>query len=326
MRSAIGAEVWIVPPVGRFTLTSLRKGDYTLTAETAKGTARSEMKHVKLGTSVTLVLAPLGTLTGRVTLNGAPATAFTLTCDPPGGLPRQFTSAAGTYELERIPPGHVKCSASGDAGRGSGELDVPAGPATLDIALAPWATITGTVVSVLTGKPLEGLKLIAGADQNDGAIADTLLGKGPTSDAAGRFTISKVAAGKGSLAVMPKDAGFVELAHRDYEVTAGQRLDLGTIKVVPPRSGDAGTLGFALTLEGESLTVSSVKVGGPAAAAGVQVGDKLTAINGVPVATLTAKLAQTLVSSGSVTIDQQYKLSLDRGGAPLEVVLVGVRW
>ena len=311
---------------GKFTFTSLRKGDYTLTAETAKGTARSELEHVKLGSSVTLVLAPLGTLTGKVTLNGAPATAFMLSCDPPGGMPRQFTSAAGTYELERIPPGHVKCSASGDAGRGSGEIDVPAGPATLDIALSPWATITGTVVSVLTGKPIEGLKLLANTDRDDGAIADTLLGKGPTSDSTGRFTISRVAAGKGSLAVMSKDAGFVELAHRDYEVTAGQRLDLGTIKVVPPRTGDAGTLGLALTLEGETLTVTSIKPGGPAATAGVQVGDKLTAINGVPVATLTPKLAQTLVSSGSVTIDQQYKLSLDRGGAPLEVVLVGVRW
>ncbi len=311
---------------GRFTFTNLRKGDYTLTAETAKGTARAKLTHVKLGSSVTLALAPLGTLTGKVTLNGEPATSFLMSCDPPGGDARQFTSAAGTYELERIPPGHVKCSAYGDAGRGSGELEVPAGPATLDVKLAPWATITGTVVSVLTGQPLAGLKMIASGDHDDSTIAETLTGKGPTSDAAGRFTISKVAAGKGTLTVMPKDAGFVELARREYDVAPGQRLDLGTIKVVPPRTGDAGTLGLAFTLDGEVLTVSSVKPGGPAATGGVQVGDKLVAINGVPVATLTAKLAQTLVASGSVTIDQQYKLAFDRAGTPLEVVLVGVRW
>lgn len=311
---------------GRFAFTKLRKGDYTVTAETAKGTARAKAEHVKLGSTTTLVLAPLGTLRGKVTLAGAPATSFSLSCDPPGGAPRPFTSPAGSYELERIPPGHVKCTANGDAGRGSGEVDVPAGPATLDIALAPWATITGTVVSVLDGKPLAGLKMIASADHDDSAIADTLLGKGPTSDSAGRFTITKVSPGRGSLAVMPKDAGFVELAHRDYEVAAGQRLDLGTIKVVPPRTGDAGTLGLALELGGEVLTVGSVKPGGPAAIAGVQVGDKVTAIGGVPVATLTPKLAQTLVSSGSVTIGQEYKLSLERGGAPVDAVLVGVRW
>ncbi|MEO7097176.1 MAG: carboxypeptidase regulatory-like domain-containing protein, partial [Polyangiales bacterium] len=311
---------------GRFTFKDLRRGDYTLTAETAKGTARAKLTHVKLGSSVTLALAPLGTLTGKVTINGAPATSFLMSCEPMGGEPRQFTSAAGTYELERIPPGHVKCSANGDAGRGSGELEVPAGPATLDIKLAPWATITGTVVSVLTGQPIQGLKMIASGDHDESSIAEVLTGKGPTSDSAGRFTISKVAPGKGALAVMPKDAGFVELAHRDYDVAPGQRLDLGTIKVAPPRTGDAGTLGLALTLDGEVLTVSSVKPGGPAATGGVQVGDKLTGINGVPVATLTPKLAQTLVSSGSVTIDQPYKLSFDRGGAAVEVVLVGVRW
>lgn len=311
---------------GRFTFTNLRKGDYTITAETAKGTARATAEHVKLGSTTTLVLAPLGTLSGKVTLNGAPAPSYTLDCDPPGGMPRSFTSAAGTYELERIPPGHVKCSANGDAGRGTGEVDVPAGPATLDIALAPWATITGTVVSVLDGKPLEGLKLIASTDNDDMGFAETLLGKGPTSDSAGRFTIGKVAAGKGTVVVMPKEAGFVELAKREYEVAAGQRLDLGVIKVVPPRSGDAGTLGLSLDFAEDLLVVTSVKPGGPAATAGVQVGDKLTAINGVPIATLTPKLAQTLVSSGSVTIGQSYKLAFDRAGAPVEVVLVGVRW
>lgn len=311
---------------GTFSFTNLRKGDYELTAETAKGTARAKAEHVKLGSTVTLVLAPLGSLTGKVTLEGVPAPAFSLSCDPPGGGPRQFTSPAGTYEIERIPPGHVKCSATSDGGRGTFELDVPAGPATLDLALAPWASITGSVVSVLDGKPIEGLKIIPATEGDTAAFADTLLGKGPTSDAAGRFTVARVAPGKGTVAVMPKDAGFTELARREYAVTPGQRLDLGTIKVVPPRTGDAGTLGLALTPEGDMLVVSSVKAGGPAATAGVQVGDKLTAVNGVPIATLTPNLAQTLLASGAVTIGQNYRLAFDRGGAPVEVVLVGVRW
>ncbi len=312
---------------GAFTFGGLRRGEYTLVAETAKGTARVEQNNVKLGASVTLVLAPLGTLTGHVTVGGAPATSFSMSCDRAGYMPRQFTSPTGAYNFDRIPPGHVKCTADGDAGRGTAEVDVPAGPATLDITLAPWASITGTVVSVLDGKPIEGLKLIAsGSDFSASALTETLTGKGPTSDAAGTFTVPHVAAGKGSIAVMPKDAGFVELAHRDYEVTSGQRLDLGTIKVVPPRTGDAGTLGLSLTLEGETLTVMSIKPGGPAETGGVQVGDKLVAINGVPVATLTPKLAQTLLSSGTVSIGQRYQLAFERAGTAVEVALVGVRW
>ncbi|MBA3463344.1 MAG: carboxypeptidase regulatory-like domain-containing protein [Deltaproteobacteria bacterium] len=314
---------------GAFTFEKLRHADYRIVAETAKGTSRGELKNVKLGSRVTVVLASLGTLRGKVTLDGAPSPSFTISCSGPGNfdMPRQFTSKEGTYELDRIPPGSLKCAASSDAGRGEAEVEVPAGPATLDIKLSPWATITGTVVSVLDGKPIEGLKIIAsGGDFSGTALTDTLTGKGPTSDVNGRFTITKVGAGKGSIAVMPKEAGFVELAHREYEVTAGQRLDLGTIKVVPPRTGDAGTLGLSTNLEGEVLTIATVKPGGPAEAAGVLVGDKLAAINGVPVATLTPKLAQTLLSSGSVTIGQRYQLTLDRAGTPVEVVLVGVRW
>ncbi len=316
---------------GAFTFTNLRRAEYTLVAETAKGTARVEKKNVKLGANVTLTLAPLGSLTGHVTLNGAPATSYMLSCDRTGPMPRRFASPDGTYTMERIPPGHVTCTANADAGRGTAEIDVPAGPATLDLALTPWATITGTVVSVLTGQPIAGLKLIAsGNDFSAGAMTDTLSGKGPTSDAAGRFTIPQVAAGKGSVSVMPKDAGFVELARREYEVAPGQRLELGAIKVVPPRTGDAGTLGLSVELtlddKGEALVVSAVKPGGPAEVGGVRIGDKLVAINGVPVATLTPKLAQTLVSSGSVTIDQRYQLTLDRSGTAVTVVLVGVRW
>ncbi|MBL0212632.1 MAG: carboxypeptidase regulatory-like domain-containing protein [Myxococcales bacterium] len=316
---------------GAFTFANLRRAEYTLVAETAKGTARVEQKAVKIGASVTLTLAPLGSLTGHVTINGAPATSYMLSCDRTGSMPRRFASPDGAYTMDRIPPGHVTCTANADAGRGTAEIDVPAGPATLDLALTPWATITGTVVSVLTGQPIAGLKLIAsGNDFSAGAMTDTLTGKGPTSDAAGRFTVPQVAAGKGSLSVMPKDAGFVELARRDYEVTPGQRLDLGTIKVVPPRTGDAGTLGLSIELtlddKGDALVVTAVKPGGPAEVGGVRIGDKLVAINGVPVATLTPKLAQTLVSSGSVTIDQRYQLTLDRSGTAVEVVLVGVRW
>ncbi|CAN5913211.1 hypothetical protein BH11MYX3_BH11MYX3_16950 [soil metagenome] len=322
-----GKPPTLTGPDGAFTFTSLRKAEYTLVAETAKGTARVEQKNVKPGASVTLVLAPLGTLTGHVTVGGAPATSFSVSCDRAGYTPRLFTSPTGEYSFERLPPGHVKCTAAGDAGRGTAEVDVPAGPVTLDIPLAPWATITGRVVSVLDGKPVEGLKAMAsGLDFSMSALTDTLSGKGPTSDATGAFSIPHVAVGKGTVAVMPTDAGFVQLAQRDYEVTAGQRLDLGTIKVVPPRTGDAGTLGLSLTLEGETLVVSLVKPGGPAEAGGVAVGDKLTAINGVPIATLTAKLAQTLVSSGTVSIGQRYQLTFERGGAPVQVVLVGVRW
>ena len=126
---------------------------------------------------------------------------------------------------------------------------------------------------------------------------------------------------------MPKEAGFVRAARTaSTRSPPASASTSATIKVVPPRTGDAGTLGLSTSLEGETLTISTVKPGGPAEAAGAQVGDKLVAINGQPVTALTPNLAQTLVSSGSVTIGQSYQLSLDRGGTRVEVVIVGVRW
>src|SRR5262249_13564599 len=117
---------------------------------------------------------------------------------------------------------------------------VSSGPAKLDFTTQPWATISGVVASALDGAPVPGLHVLAGNEAFDArAMQDLMTGKGPVSDAAGRFTVSHVPTGAGELVVMAK-AGFEPLATRDYQIAAGQRLDLGTITVVPPRGGTIG--------------------------------------------------------------------------------------
>jgi C-terminal processing protease CtpA/Prc len=106
-------------------------------------------------------------------------------------------------------------------------------------------------------------------------------------------------------------------------VTAGQRLDLGTIRVVPPRQGDAGTLGMATEIDAKGLTVSLVQPNGPAAQAGVVVGDRITAIDGQSVADITPDLAQKVLSSGLIGAGQQVVLELERGAT---VTLTAAKW
>lgn len=316
---------------GAFTVSRLRRGTYTLTATSAKGNMRIEKKGVKTGDTVTLTLASLGTLTGRVTSGGSPVAKYEIDCTKTGdyeSVDRQISDANGAYSLERMIPGDYKCVATSDQGQALSKVTVPAGEAKLDLVMVPWASITGTVVSVLSGEPVVGVKILAGSkDSFDSSqFTDMLGGKGPTSDAAGRFVVPRVSPGKGELAVMPKAGGFEQLAKREYEITAGQKLDLGTIKIVPPREGDAGTLGMSTDLTEGVLTVASVKAGGPAEASGVQVGDKITSVNGIPVATLTPEIAKTLMSSGVVGVGQTFLLGLERAGAPVQVSVVAVKW
>jgi hypothetical protein len=319
---------------GRFSIEKLRRGSYRIVGENAKGSARGVKESVKTGETITLQLGRLGTLMGKVTVDGKPVSPYDIECDPVvregwRSHEKRVTDKSGAYTLERLPPAEYSCDVIADAGRATSKITVPAGDVTLDVALVPWAQITGTVVSVLSGEPVVGVKLIAGAAGGGGdrqAFTDLLGGKGPTSDARGAFVVPRVAPGAGELVVMPATGGFQVLAKQKYDVKAGQKLDVGAIKVVPQRTGDAGTLGIGTDTEGDKLTVADVKEGGPGAAAGVLVGDRIVTINGVDVATLTPAVAQALIGSGNMSVGQTFVLGIERAGAVQQVTVVSAKW
>ena len=322
-----------LPPVltsadGQFTITKLRKGTYNLTVEGPRGATRAEKLGVKTGDSVTIQLASLGTLTGKVTLAGAPVTKFDIECNngKDDDAEKSIESKDGTYTLERLAPGKFECKVSGDAGTGKGSIDVPAGEAKLDVTLTRWVTVSGVVVSVLDKKPVAGINVFAGGDafskQN---LSNMFSNSAPVTDANGRFLVTKVAVGKGKVVVMPKD-GFQPLGSKDYSALEGQQVNVGTIEIVPPRQGDAGTYGLSTTVDDKKLVVASVKGGGPAEGAGVQVGDRVVSINGQDVDTLTPMIAETLLQSGNVGVGQPTVLVLDRAGSPVNATMTSVKW
>jgi hypothetical protein len=308
---------------GRFTIDHLRKGTYTLVAEGARGASRGEKAGAKTGDTVTIEMTTLGTLAGHVTSGGAPVTPYDLSCrGPASSIDRRITMADGSYSLEHLPPGSYTCSVSADKGTGKGTADVPAGPATLDLALVPWSSITGTVVSVLSGQPVPNITVIAGGLGGRG-FADVISGKAPVTDAAGRFTVERVPAGSGSVTLMPQTGSFDQLAHREYTVGEGQRVDLGTIKIVPPRSGDAGTFGLVAAPKDGKLVVITVAPVGPAQQAGVLVNDVITALDGHAVSDVGADMAAQLLSSGRIGVGAQVALTLERGAT---VTLTAAKW
>ena len=309
---------------GKFVVDHLKRGTYTLVADGPRGGSRVEKTGVKTGDTVTLELAPLGTLAGQVTRGGAPVTAYDLTCKGPvGNVDRRITAADGSYALEHLVPGSYSCTVDADAGTAKGVVEVPGGDAKLDLAVVPWASLTGVVVSMLSGQPVPNITVVAGGFDGRG-MAQVIAGTAPVTDASGHFTVNHVAEGSGSVMLMPQVGSFDQLAKRDYTATQGQVVDLGTIKIVPPRNGDAGTFGLVATPGKDGkLTVASVSPGGPAEQAGVVANDVITQLDGRPVETIGAEMAAQLLSSGRIAAGDHIALTLERGTT---VTLTAAKW
>jgi protocatechuate 3,4-dioxygenase beta subunit len=313
---------------GQFVIARLRKGTFTVEVEGPKGMSRAEKQGVKPGDSVTIKLVSFGSLTGKVTVGGQPVTKYTIQCDGPKDAKKYVEAADGAYTLERLAAGSYECDVDSEAGEGSAKVELGSEPKQLDITLTRWATVTGVAVDVLTKKPVPGLIVMAGVEGGRGgqtAVANIMTGKAPTTDQNGRFTVNQIAVGKGTVSLMPKD-GFTPLGTRPYTASEGQRIDLGTIEVVAPRTGDAGTFGMATEVDGDKLVVSSITDDGPAKAAGVLVGDRILALDGREVATVTPGIAKLLLSSGTVGVGQTVALTLERAGTQLQVSVTSVKW
>lgn len=309
---------------GQFVIRKLRKGTYTLVADGPRGASHGEKSGVETGDSTTIQLASLGTLALAVTQAGKPVPEYDVTCvGPTGEVSRHAVSEDGTYKLDHLAPGDYTCHVRGDAGTGEGKVNVPPGEVKLALALVPWGSLTGVVVSVLDGSPVAGLTVVVNSDDNGGGFVEAITGRAPKTDAAGRFVVERVGAGKGRLMFVAAMSSMANMESHEYTARAGERVDLGTIKIVPPRNGDAGTFGLATEIDGDALKVTAVTDGGPAAAAGVQVGDRITALVGQPVKVLTPMVAQKLIASGTVGVGQKVTLTLERGA---EVTLTSVKW
>ena len=308
---------------GKFVITKLRAGKYTLVAEGPRGSSRGKKRGVNAGETTQLQLASLGTLVVTVTQRGAPTTSYDLSCESPAhDVERHAASDDGSYKLENLPPGEYECKVSADSGTAEGKVTVPTSEAKLALSLSMFGSLTGTVVSVLTAKPIPDLDVIANTDNNPKGFLEAMTGKGVKTDAQGKFVVERVPAGKGKLMLAGK-GGFGSMESHDYVAKEGEKTDLGLIKIVPPRTTEAGTYGFSLEVKDGALEVTSVTPGTPAEGAGIVVGDKITTVEMVPVAQIGAEIVKKLLSSGTVGVGQTVRLGLEKGSV---VSVTSVKW
>jgi RNA polymerase sigma factor (sigma-70 family) len=273
---------------GRFTLGDLDDGPHDVIAS-ADGLAAVTLPAVAGDRPLRIVLPAGAALTGQVRGgDGAAVPVFTLLIYRVRGVERALVAARsvvdgegrfrepalpGAYELVATAPGWAASAPT----TATPDRDVT-------ITLAAGAHVRGTVVSRATGAPLAYARVVREA--RGGGASAAPANAGTVTDADGRFELTGVPAGPVAL--------FVAAGEHHPRITAGlvatDGATLGplTIDLAPLAPGEAPTLelvgiGVKLGGDADALRVDGVIAGGGAEAAGLQLGDRIVAVDGQPV-------------------------------------------
>jgi hypothetical protein len=268
------------------------------------------------GSGLSLRLQPAATLRGRVVARGGAAPeGFALSLSEPDGgeLPwaplyppaRHFPG--DVFVLHDAPGQPLKLTVRTTDGR-TGEAQVtlsPGGTADVEVPLTGGASsITGHAVWSRGGGPAAGVAVFL--DKSVSSRPDAVTG------ADGRFRLDDVNPGHHTVRLQPPE-GRVET--RTVKVEPAQAADLGEV-AVSPRRASPGTLGAGFSEDRGYVSIAWLTPDGPAARAGVAVGDRLLAVDGRGVRDRTEAEARTRGAPGSPV-----RLQVRRAGSEQEVLV-----
>lgn len=316
---------------GRFVADSLLPGKYSVRAF-RRGGGEATAEHVALGSDLVLTIAETGRLAGTVALEG-------------GGAPQEFTASVedaktgyrrsdtffrtgGAWSFAELPQGDYKLSVSAPEGTRTLDVSLASGEerSGLRVELAGKVTVRGTVVD-LEGAPIPGVEVRISSGRSFRFGGDEGDNK-HVSDAAGRFEVARAPVGAVRIDVSPGRGGPEAYGRANFaaQIEAG-----GAVVELPPirlakrqvERGDAvGDLGLSLRPADPGAdpmqakhVVALVRPGGPAAAAGLQVGDEIVRVGGQDVTGVNAYLYRALTQ---VPVGAVVRLEVARG-ATLEL-------
>jgi hypothetical protein len=294
---AFGRETPILSEVdGSFTIERLSAGRYVVRAH-RRGGGEALLEGVELGSSVELTIAATGSLGGRLVVpGGEPPERFSIRVeDTKQGISEGdlFFRSQGQWQLDELPPGSYRVTASGQAGTASIDVELAAGERRddLELELEPLVTLRGRLVDIDTREPVPGMIVAVGRGITMGRGN---AGDNEISDAEGRFEVEQAATGKVTISIRPRNVssstryGWTSFARELASEPSVQ--DLGDVELVASRvtpDQAAGTLGFELAQnelgtapEQMRMRVGLIRPGGPAAATALAVGDEIEQVDG----------------------------------------------
>lgn len=338
-----GARPTVTDAEGRFAFERLAEGSFSIHARARHDGARGIVEEVAPGSDVRVEVELPAGIRGTVSMNGKPVERFTVTVGELG-RPQTFLSPDGSFELDRLRPGEHSLAVASAEGAISVTTTLRAGEiAAVPVSLGAWGRVTGRVISAVDGAPLVGIEIGAEARSGRRSPAEggvvSLLSGGPSTDAAGRFEIEGLGAGALELRFQAGSTmmGGEALGRHTATLGPGETLDLGDVVALPPVAVPRearGWLGFesrlsarpasspaASAAEGRGaprhVWVHFVAPNGAAAAAGVRVGDRIDAIDGLDASRIGAATLLDAMRPARLEVGTTHELTVSRDGAQL---------
>jgi hypothetical protein len=291
---------------GAFTIHDLSPGKYTVRAMSLHGNEHEN--NVTAGrTDLVIRFAEPGSIAGTLAGFTDPPLVFAFRVD--GRNYRNYNAAidGDAFRVRGISPGEYRVTASSASGDDNVTVTVAPG-ATAHVTLHGHAlgAIVGTVVNATAHAPLAGLRCW-------GNPSSSGLGEDVVTDATGTYRIDRVSPGRRAVTCMNGSSS----AYGEIEVAAGQtaRLDLTARAHV----AHGGYLGMTIDNTAGDVVVKSVDPGGPAARAGLAVGDLVLQIDDQAIDQFGRFGVQSTLESRAA--GSTVKLKIERAEKELVVVL-----
>ena len=317
----------LTDPDGEFVIGNLGRGTYTVQAQ-RRGGGRAAVEHVHIGDTVTLTIQETGTVSGTVSgPGGAPPDQFTIRItgrEAPFFRSESFSFTDGAWTMSDLQAGKYDIAADAPEGTATGEVALAQGEqrSGVVLTLAGRVALRGQVVSLEDRAPMAGVTVHA--YPRAGGMAPSPVQQHAVTDGAGQFHLDRVPRGPLVLMLMPADpmSSAFDTAMIPVDVQPGAETDVGRLLMAKRRvkHGELpGDLGFAvepaqspMELAMRPHKVIEVRRGGPAAAAGLQVGDVIVSVDGHDV---TGKLGYLVGSLMGVPAGTRVTLGLSRGAS-----------
>jgi hypothetical protein len=306
---------------GAFTLSGLAAGTYALGAHSPDG-GEGSIANVGTGTdSASIRVARPGSITGSLTGFAVVPVVYASDVAHVENSPIADAVDTSSFRISGLRPGRYVVSAStehdGDAqivavqnGQASTVALHARGHAALNIAVLDFKThapIAGAACHVQpTAGGISGI-----TNWSSQAIART--------DANGQVSLDEVPAGPG-LVLCSMPTGMMSIPSADVMLAPDSRGN-AQVFTVTSENGYPTTIGVTFDWRSPPPRIAAIGVDGPAAQAGMQVGDLITSIDGVSVARLNGSGVANLIASQAAGASLQVTVS--RNGTSLVFDVTG---